>query len=797
MSRSGPSLASSPSLQNNQDMVSSEGNAVRRAALEMRDLVMSGNSDDMSKLRNGLMLAGQDTVNEWKLGCLDWQTSLPQVATDSVFRSVARRISGRFKFVEFSMREVAVAQSVLETYSWMFNRAERPQGSETTWSSFPDWLERPEDPIYWITGKPGAGKSTIMKYILGTSLLKDHLTKWAGQKPLLIARYYAWHAGTTPQKSLWGLKQALLYQVLEEYPELIPVLAPAHWAQFWLFGFDAVRHQAVSESDINHGFDRLMAISGTTISLAIFIDGLDEFDMPPREVVSFVESIATSSRKCIKICVASRPWVEFDDAYSESPKLQMDLYTGNDMEIFVAERFRKCRAFKEISAAHPSESMNLQRNLAKKANGVFIWLSLVVNDLELAATDGAGILELEEIADRVPSEMCSLYDFIWRRIPEQNRQRGAALIQTVEVADFKLNWQFAWLVDELAQRGHDISPTILHSVEDSQCGERSSGHIRTSLKRKLSSRTRGIIVDSEGGDVDFTHRTAREWAVLPNVWASLQQESGPKFDPNLLLLEAFTVQLDSKWIFSYPEPQSLWRLNIERALQCASRVSDSSAETLDNLIRALDALDTRVPRALTRMETSNTDASGNISAMPPCHWSARYFSSDFLPNRLTRNTFIHVAAQFALLPYLKAKNETQSRLFFQSPTTQNRGILEVAIFGSWFFDVRASIVAAGDMDTRGSTTTICEKSRLETIKFLLEIGIDQLKTLQLRRLEESRLAYEWRLISLRDLVSKLASDDTPAPYTPWYFSEVSRMLGNNILKTTARVAAMQIKSRWG
>jgi len=32
------------------------------------------------------------------------------------------------------------------------------------WSNFDDWLEHGKD-IYWLTGKPSSGKSTLMKYI--------------------------------------------------------------------------------------------------------------------------------------------------------------------------------------------------------------------------------------------------------------------------------------------------------------------------------------------------------------------------------------------------------------------------------------------------------------------------------------------------------------------------------------------------------------------------------------------------------------------------------------------------------
>lgn len=34
-----------------------------------------------------------------------------------------------------------------------------------SWDSFCDWL-RSTEPVYWVSGKPGSGKTTLMKYLL-------------------------------------------------------------------------------------------------------------------------------------------------------------------------------------------------------------------------------------------------------------------------------------------------------------------------------------------------------------------------------------------------------------------------------------------------------------------------------------------------------------------------------------------------------------------------------------------------------------------------------------------------------
>lgn len=88
--------------------------------------------------------------------------------------------------------------------------------------SFPDWLQS-GDGIFHITGKPGSGKSTLMKYLCGgrTEITRPLLEKWSGKKQLLLAKFFFWKAGTTQhEKTLEGLIQSLLYQILTAVPNL-------------------------------------------------------------------------------------------------------------------------------------------------------------------------------------------------------------------------------------------------------------------------------------------------------------------------------------------------------------------------------------------------------------------------------------------------------------------------------------------------------------------------------------------------------------------------------------------------
>jgi hypothetical protein len=83
-------------------------------------------------------------------------------------------------------------------------------------------IEGDSDWIYWITGKPGAGRSTLITFFLRDQRLGRLLEQWAGDLGLPLGSYYSWNAGNSLQKSHEGLLRTLLYQCLsQKNPDLL------------------------------------------------------------------------------------------------------------------------------------------------------------------------------------------------------------------------------------------------------------------------------------------------------------------------------------------------------------------------------------------------------------------------------------------------------------------------------------------------------------------------------------------------------------------------------------------------
>jgi polynucleotide 5'-kinase involved in rRNA processing len=58
-------------------------------------------------------------------------------------------------------RHEEIQEAHQETFEWIYHS---PMEDGDPWASFIEWL-RTGDSIYWINGKAGSGKSTLMRYL--------------------------------------------------------------------------------------------------------------------------------------------------------------------------------------------------------------------------------------------------------------------------------------------------------------------------------------------------------------------------------------------------------------------------------------------------------------------------------------------------------------------------------------------------------------------------------------------------------------------------------------------------------
>ena len=139
-----------------------------------------------------------------------------QIACEDSYKNLLESLH----FPEIHARQEGIEEAHKKTFSWIF---EKPRDHGQPWHDFVHWLESGHG-TYWISGKAGCGKSTLMNLICQDPRTNAALRVWSGTSEVLLPKFFFWNAGTELQKSSRGLFRSIIYQIMEKTPELMPVL---------------------------------------------------------------------------------------------------------------------------------------------------------------------------------------------------------------------------------------------------------------------------------------------------------------------------------------------------------------------------------------------------------------------------------------------------------------------------------------------------------------------------------------------------------------------------------------------
>lgn len=298
-----------------------------------------------------------------------------------------RGILRALQFDKMNERFEDVKKERDETFEWIYQEST----GENDNLPFIEWL-RSGDGVFHVEGKAGSGKSTLMKLICRDARTNVVLAAWAGSKQLILGHFFFWKPGSSMQRSLKGLTQSLLYTILEQVPELIESAFPDQWKRTRSIPWDNPCQVRLSLADIQGAFQSLIRNDQVYSSrrFCFFIDGLDEFDesngLDPEDRSTYADLIGFLSewvqhRSEVKLCVSSRDWNLFRGAFTPRQKLRLQDLTKNDMRILIQSGLQE---YGNISLNGPqteSDFDDLVNQIVDKAEGVFLWVVLVLKSL--------------------------------------------------------------------------------------------------------------------------------------------------------------------------------------------------------------------------------------------------------------------------------------------------------------------------------------------------------------------------------------------------------------------------------
>ncbi|KAF5674659.1 hypothetical protein FCIRC_7724 [Fusarium circinatum] len=351
---------------------------------------------------------------------------------DKAFQKLYEQLLSSLRFTVMKERKNLIPKNYPGTFDWIFDRQGSMQSdcssssesdesdtnserSEDTqdgdaeitdrpgFDNFPDWLESDSN-VFWVSGKPASGKSFLMKFLaFGSSTLK-HLKVWRSNVQILT--HFFWKPGQPLQRNVEGMALSLLYQILDGKPGLCRKLYTAQ--------FSIKTKRSHSDWSLDELTEALVwSLEASPESFCIFLDGLDEAkeleDLPWPDWTNAQVIHKLLAVNDVKLCVSSREERAFCSFFKDTPRLRLQQFNKSDITLFVRERLDICR----LECRDRDE---LVRETVQSAEGVFLWVALVIERLNRAIRQDYKIEMLQEILRQTPSDLTLLYTDMWGRI---------------------------------------------------------------------------------------------------------------------------------------------------------------------------------------------------------------------------------------------------------------------------------------------------------------------------------------------------------------------------------------------
>ncbi|KAG9497466.1 hypothetical protein J7337_010327 [Fusarium musae] len=406
-----------------------------------------------------------------------------------------QEILNSLDFEQIDARKLIIKAAHSKTCRWFLKHRDY-----LSWLDHQQTLEH--HGFLWIRGKPGAGKSTIMKFIYLESKKKDR------KRQTLTASFFFNARGEILEKTVSGMYRSLLLQLFRGFPDLECVLDDPELLP---------RNQSGCPP-LNALKDLLRAAVAKLgqRSFRCFIDALDECD--EQQVMDLVEYFEDLAEQCtednvdLRICFSSRHYPYIDIKFGIRTILEEQMGHANDLESYIKSNLRiKDRAL----------LAELQGKMLAKAAGVFLWVVLVVDIMN--KENCRGRLAMRRRLEQVPSGLSDLFKDLLKRDNSNMEELQLSLL---------------WIL----LSGRPLKPDeyyhaiwsglYLEGLADLEIPEVDTEDGEECFSRCVISSSKGLaeITKVKQSRVQFIHESVRDFLIKDKGLQELWPELGPDWE---------------------------------------------------------------------------------------------------------------------------------------------------------------------------------------------------------------------------------------------------------------------------
>ena len=336
-----------------------------------------------------------------------------------------------------------------------------------------EWLSS-QDGLYWISGKPGSGKSTLVEHLVRHNRTKLELQKHIHMSWVLLHFFFDFRGGKNITNNFEGLLRSLLCQLIDAIP------------QFDILELDASKHRNFSDWPEYRLRDALCrSLEKVNEGVCIFVDGLDEYEGDIFLLVQFLKSLASCQNSLTKICVSSRPEPIPSQQLQGRPNLSMSEHNASGIRSYCLQTLEQF----DSAPLYKSDISQLSRSIAERAEGVFLWARFALGELMQGFCEAETIDEVEKRLEMIPRGLEEIYDRMLARLKQPEKKECLIMLQLVCFAKRELLFQEFWVAIKFAM---NTDLAIVERICDDNSSAKASEVYETFAKR-LRAKAVGLL----------------------------------------------------------------------------------------------------------------------------------------------------------------------------------------------------------------------------------------------------------------------------------------------------------------
>jgi hypothetical protein len=321
-----------------------------------------------------------------------------------------------------------------DCYAWILDDA-----------SFQHWRTQSESRLLWINGHPGKGKTMMMMGVIDELSQGDRagpssrtmskmrakmkLGPPIGPKPALLAYFFC--QSTRPElNNAVSVLRGLIYLLVIQRQDLMRHVQEQH---------KTVGRQLFEGPNAIYALRQIMLDILNDASLPptyLLVDALDECTFGLSDLLHIITDDNLTRRSRVKWLVTSRNLPEIErylqpDAAGVQLSLEVSVnHVTKAVAVFINFKVQQLAAAQKYNAKTQAE---VQQQLRNKAEGTFLWVSLVCKELESVER-----YRMREVLQELPPGLDPLYDRMMGQIMAHKNTRTAQfckdILQSVTLA---------------------------------------------------------------------------------------------------------------------------------------------------------------------------------------------------------------------------------------------------------------------------------------------------------------------------------------------------------------------------